>query len=325
MASQENLDTVWYAGAKAPWWAGPLSWVYAGITAIRRACYQRGIFKRIRLACPVVVIGNVTVGGTGKTPLTIALVDALRERGHRPGVVSRGYGGTEKGPMLLGAHSSPQRVGDEPALIRVHGVPVAIGRDRPAAARLLIDSGCDVVIADDGLQHYRLARDVEICVIDGIRRFGNGKLLPLGPMREPASRAQQANFRVCNGGSAQGDEVLMQLKGDALRALVDGHAQAFDEFVGQRVHAVAGIGNPQRFFDSLRDKGLQVVPHAFPDHHQYVVADLDFGDCSPVLMTEKDAIKCHAFALPHWWAVPVRAELPSSFYDEVSSMVSAAR
>ncbi|TBR39169.1 MULTISPECIES: tetraacyldisaccharide 4'-kinase [Dyella] len=319
MALAESLEKVWYEGARAPWWAWPLMWLYAAVMRLRRAFYAIGVFSRVRLACPVIVIGNVTVGGTGKTPLTIALARALQQRGFRPGVVSRGYGGTEHGPLLLDDASTPVQVGDEPALMRAHGLTVAIGRDRPAAGRRLIEAGCNVIIADDGLQHYRLARDLEICVIDGARRFGNGRLLPLGPLRESAARAAQTTFQVCNGERAGAGEVPMRLEGGTLRALVDGHVRPLEELRGHRVHAVAGIGNPQRFFDSLRARGLEVVPHPFPDHHRYVASDIDFGDCSPVLMTEKDAIKCQAFAQPHWWAAPVTAELPEAFFDDVAA------
>jgi tetraacyldisaccharide 4'-kinase len=262
---------------------------------------------------------------TGKTPLTIALAEALRRRGHRPGVVSRGYGGTERGPLLLDEQPDPRKVGDEPCLIRAAGTPVAVGRDRPAAAQLLIEAGCDVVIADDGLQHYRLRRDIEICVIDGLRRFGNGRMLPAGPLRESAARAGKADFRVCNGGAASIGEVPMQLAGGTVSAVLDGHARSLDEFRGQRVHAVAGIGHPERFFDSLRAAGIEVVPHAFPDHHAYAAEDLNFRDDDPVLMTEKDAVKCRAMALPHWWAVPVRAVLPESFLGEVGTRVERVR
>ncbi len=269
----------------------------------------------MRLPSPVVVVGNITAGGTGKTPLTLALVDALRKQGYRPGVVSRGYGGSQREPMLLGESPSPTQVGDEPCLIRASGVPVAVGRDRPAAAQLLLDAGCNVVIADDGLQHYRLARTVEICVIDGERRFGNARLLPAGPLREPLDRLEKVHFLVCNGGVPRDAEIPMRLQGGTVQALSDGHEQSIASFAGTRVHAVAAIGNPQRFFSSLVDQGLDVIPHPFPDHHAFAPDDLVFGDDLPVLMTDKDAVKCRAFAQPHWWSAPIRAELPSDFYD----------
>jgi tetraacyldisaccharide 4'-kinase len=318
MTTAERLESAWYGTARAPWWTGPLSLLYGAITALRRALYRMGILRSVRLTVPVIVIGNLSVGGTGKTPLTIALAEGLRERGYTPGVVSRGYGGTQKLPLLLDASAEPSHVGDEPCLIRASGVPVAVGRDRPAAAKLLIDAGCDVVIADDGLQHYALARDLEICVIDGVRRFGNGRLLPAGPLREPMSRLQQVDYRVCNGGAVAPGDITMELHGGMARALVDDHAKPLADFAGQTVHAVAAIGNPARFFASLRAQGLRVIEHPFPDHHAFVPNDFPF-DGKPVLMTEKDAVKCRTFAQAHWWSVPVRAVLPKALFDDIAA------
>jgi tetraacyldisaccharide 4'-kinase len=311
----DTLESAWYGSGRTPWWTRPLALLYGLASAVRRALYRAGVLRSVRLGAPVIVIGNLSVGGTGKTPLTIALASALRQRGYCPGVVSRGYSGHQREPLLLDDAPDPARVGDEPCLIRASGVPVAVGRDRPAAARLLLAAGCDVVIADDGLQHYALARDVEICVIDGTRRFGNQRLLPAGPLREPISRLASVDFRVCNGGIAQAGEIPMQLRGDAAVNLRDGRAQPLLDFAGQRVHALAAIGHPQRFFASLRAVGLEVIEHAFADHHAYAPAELDFADGLPLLMTDKDAVKCRAFAQPHWWRVPVQAELPASFLD----------
>lgn len=192
------------------------------------------------------------------------------------------------------------------------------------AARLLLDAGCDVVVADDGLQHYRLARDVEICVIDGVRRFGNGRLLPAGPLREPPSRLQRVDLRVCHGGVAEAGEYPMQLRGGDVVALAGDRSQSLASFGGQRVHAVAAIGNPQRFFDSLRAAGIDVIEHAFADHHSFVPAELDFHDGLPVLMTDKDAVKCREFAQPLWWRVPVHAELSSAFFDALVQRIGAS-
>jgi tetraacyldisaccharide 4'-kinase len=319
-------EAVWY-GNTAP----PLSWrlaasLYAGITALRRRLYRAGILRTHRIDKPVVVVGNVTVGGTGKTPLTIALIEALRARGIAAGVVSRGYGGTERGPLFVDHATSAAQVGDEPLLIhrRTHA-PVAIGRDRVAAAQLLLRSAeVDVVIADDGLQHYRLGRDVEICVVDGARRFGNERLLPAGPLREPLERLERVDFRVCNGGEPQGGEIAMRLVNDGAYRVDDALFRAeIAAFAGQRVHAVAGIGNPARFFDALRAFGIEPVEHPFADHHAYTAADLAFGDDAPVLMTEKDAVKCRAFAPTHWWALPVVAQLPDAFFDALAERLKA--
>lgn len=325
MALIDTLESAWYGSGRAPWWAAPLAVLYGGAVRLRGVLYRRGWLRSMRLPVPVVVVGNLSVGGTGKTPLTIALAGALRERGCRPGVVSRGHGGSQREPLLLGDAPDPAQVGDEPCLIRASGVPVAVGRDRPAAARLLLDAGCDVVVADDGLQHYALARDVEVCVIDGVRRFGNRRLLPAGPLREPLGRLRQVDLRVCNGGTAEAGEYPMQLRGGEAVALDDGRTQALADFAGQRVHAVAAIGNPQRFFDSLRGAGIEVIEHAFADHHGFVPADLDFADGLPLLMTDKDAVKCRRFARPHWWRVPVQAQLPAAFYAALGERLDGLR
>ncbi len=321
MKLSQRLPDIWYGTEPPPFWLRALVPVYRGLRALHRAPYAWGWKQPQRLPVPVIVVGNITAGGTGKTPLVIALVEALRARGRRPGVVSRGYGGSGREPELLDASSEVARVGDEPMLIHAaSGVPVAVGRDRVAAGRLLLARhDCDVIVADDGLQHPPLFRDVEICVIDGERRFGNGLLLPAGPLRDPLSRLDSVGFRVCNGGRAGRGEVSMRLVGDTAVSLSDpARRKPLRDFVGQRVHAVAGIGNPARFFATLRDAGIDVVEHRFADHHAYSAGDLDFGDAAAVLMTAKDAIKCRAFARPADWQVPVRAELPDSFFDALN-------
>lgn len=325
MALANDLQDRWYGNRPPPWWTRPLAALYGGVTAMRRAVYRRGWLRSERLPVPVIVVGNVVAGGAGKTPLTIALVEALRARGFGPGVASRGYGGSAREPMLLDAQPDPAVVGDEPALIRMRtGAPVAIGAKRVEAARLLVSEGVDVIIADDGLQHYALARDIEICVVDGERRFGNGRLLPAGPLRESESRLRGVDFVVCNGGIARGSEVPMWLAlSDAVALAEPGMARPLATFSGQRVHAIAGLGHPNRFFESLRTNGIEVSEHPFPDHHRYVAADLDFGDGLPVLMTEKDAVKCRAFAKNGWWSVPVAAELPAAFLDAVAARLGS--
>lgn len=320
----DDLQASWYGDRPPPWWTRPLAALYGGVTGVRRTLYRAGWLRSARMPVPVIVVGNLVAGGAGKTPLTIALVRALRERGRKPGVVSRGYGGSARMPTLLQAQPDPGVVGDEPALIRTRtGSPVAVGTDRVAAAHLLLAQGVDVIVADDGLQHYALARDVEICVIDGERRFGNGHLLPAGPLREPVSRLDAIDLRVCNGGVPQAGEYAMHLVLGAAVALAEpAHEQPLTAFAGQRAHAVAGIGHPPRFFAALRDVGLDVIEHAFPDHHRYTADDLDFGDGLPVLMTEKDAVKCRGFAAANWWSVPVSAELPPAFFDAIDERLA---
>ncbi|HJR11256.1 MAG TPA: tetraacyldisaccharide 4'-kinase [Rhodanobacteraceae bacterium] len=321
MTIADDLQNRWYVDRAPPWWTRPLAASYGSVTAARRGMYRHGWLRSERLPVPVIVVGNIVAGGAGKTPLTIALVQGLRERGFRPGVVSRGYGGTARAPMLLDAQPDPAVTGDEPALIRVRtGVPVAIAAKRVLAARLLVSEAVNVIVADDGLQHYALARDVEICVIDGARRFGNGRLLPAGPLREPESRLRTVDFIVCNGGDAHNGEVPMHLAlADAVTLAEPARTSPLVAFSGTRVRAVAGIGHPARFFDALRALGIDVIAHPFPDHHRYTAVDLEFGDGLPVLMTEKDAVKCRAFAKENAWAVPVTAELPVSFFDAVAA------
>jgi tetraacyldisaccharide 4'-kinase len=325
VALADDLQDCWYGNRPPPWWTLPLAAFYGGVTAMRRAMYRHAWLRSERLPVPVIVVGNIVAGGAGKTPLTIALVQALRERGFRPGVVSRGYGGSAGAPLLLGVQPDPAVTGDEPALIKLRtGAPVAIGAKRAEAARLLLSEGTDVVIADDGLQHYALAPDIGICVIDGVRRFGNGRLLPAGPLREPESRLREVDFIVCNGGDARQDEIAMRLVLSHAVALADPSAvRPLSAFSGQRAHAAAGIGHPARFFDALRAFGIDVIGHPFPDHHRYTASDLAFGDGLPLLMTEKDGVKCRGFARAGWWSVPVTAELPADFFDAVAARLKA--
>lgn len=324
MALAKSLQQRWYEDRPPPWWTLPVEALYRAATSARRALYRCGWKRSERLPVPVIVVGNITVGGAGKTPLVIALVEALRERGFRPGVVSRGYGGNAQEPILLNDDSDPRMVGDEPALIKLRtGAPVAIGRDRPKAAGLLLEAGANVVIADDGLQHYALARDVEICVVDGVRRFGNARLLPAGPLREPVSRLQEVDCIVCNGGEPQAGELAMHLQAADVIDLRDPTSmRALNTFAGQCVHAIAGIGHPARFFAMLREHGIEVVEHPFPDHHAYSARDLAFGDSRPVLMTEKDAVKCRFHAGENMWVVPVRACLQSAFFVTISGKLA---
>ncbi|WP_024868033.1 tetraacyldisaccharide 4'-kinase [Pseudoxanthomonas suwonensis] len=312
----------WFDDVPVPLWARALAPVYARVVALRGWLYRSGLLRRRRVEAPVVVIGNLAAGGAGKTPLTIAVVQKLRDAGWRPGVASRGYGRRDQDtPAWVTASTGAAEGGDEPVLMaRRLAVPVRVDRDRHAAAKALVEAGCDIVVCDDGLQHYRLGRDLEIEVVDGARRYGNGRMLPAGPLREPAARARLCDFRVVNlghgaGGSGTGfGEWPMQLQATTAVPMAGGRSRPLASFAGLRVHAVAGIGNPQRFFEMLRGLGMGVVPHAFPDHHAYTPEDLQFGNDLPVLMTEKDAVKCAGFADGRCFMVPVEAELPAAFW-----------
>ncbi len=319
------LERRWYGGVPPGPLLRLLERLYAREVVRRRRAYVQGRRTPEQSSLPVVIVGNLTAGGAGKTPLVIALVEELRKRGWKPGVISRGYGGSGVLAARVQADSNPDAVGDEPLLIvQRTGAPVVAAARRIQAARLLEATGeVDVLIGDDGLQHYALARDLEILVIDGVRRFGNARLLPAGPLREPPERALTVDYRVANGGQAQAGEVAMQLElGDAVS--LDGRETVpLSRFVGSAVDAVAGIGYPQRFFDSLHAQGIEAVPHAFPDHHRFRAADLQFGHARALLMTEKDAVKCRGFPLKSAYFVPIEARLPAAFFDAIDACLKS--
>lgn len=295
----------------------PLAWLYGGAATLNRRLYHAGWRRSVAFSVPVIVVGNVTVGGTGKTPLVLWIVRCLQARGWRPGVVTRGYGGTaRRWPQDVRPESDPLLVGDEPVLLaRRSGGPVIADPDRPRAVRELLARGCNVVVSDDGLQHYRLRRDIEIAVIDAKRGLGNGRCLPAGPLREPAERLGQVDARVSQGG-AIADAWSMRLVPIEFRRVQPPHdAAPLTAFRGRTVHAVAGIGHPPRFFDTLRSLDIDVVEHSFPDHHRFDRADLSFADSADVIMTEKDAVKCERFAGDRWRYLAVEAEIDPAFGD----------
>jgi tetraacyldisaccharide 4'-kinase len=326
MSVQSWFNRMWYHRAAPPWWLRPLSLTYGAVAGSRRHLYAKHWRKSTRISSPVVVVGNLTVGGTGKTPLVCWLVARLIDRGFKPGVVTRGYGGSAGKVRLIDSFDDPKVVGDESILLaRRTGAPVAIGRNRPAASQLLVNAGCNVVVSDDGLQHYALARDCEIVVVDGDRRFGNGWLLPAGPLREPKARLAAADAIVVNGGRALLDGALsMRLEAKSVLSLIGGVVRALDEFAGRSVHAVAGIGNPERFFNMLRAHGIEVAGHPLPDHAHLRAADISFADERPVLMTEKDAVKCAGIAGPHHWYVPVSASFDGGESNVLLDIVTQA-
>jgi tetraacyldisaccharide 4'-kinase len=302
--------------------------IFAWCVAIRRLAYRFGMIASRRLRAAVIVVGGISVGGTGKTPLVIWLVEALRERGFNPGVVSRGYRGASRGPRAVGAGDSAAEVGDEPLLIaRRTGAPLWIGADRVAAGEALLRDApaCDVIVADDGLQHYRLCRDVEIAVIDA-PGVGNGWLLPAGPLREPLKRLHAVDAVVAAAGvwpervdrRSLARLFSMTMSGDRFYRLEDPDSTCgADELRGKRLHAVAGIGNPQRFFAHLARLGLRFERHSFSDHHRFRTGDLDFEDCDVIVMTEKDAVKCAGLARCETWVLPVDADVSPGLADFV--------
>ncbi|HTV97978.1 MAG TPA: tetraacyldisaccharide 4'-kinase [Steroidobacteraceae bacterium] len=310
MSAESWFNRVWYERTAPPWWLIPLALVYGAVSGSRRFLYAKRWRRPTRMALPVIVVGNLTVGGTGKTPLVCWLAARLAELGFKPGLVTRGYGGSSGTVRLILASDDPRVVGDEPILLaRRTQVPVAAGSDRPAAAQLLVGAGCDVIVSDDGLQHYALGRDCELVVIDGDRRFGNGWLLPAGPLRETRSRLSVADAIVVNGGRALLDGALsMRLEARNAVALSGGRLSPLHAFAGMQVHAVAGIGNPERFFNMLRAHGIEVIGHPLADHARIGPKDILFADRKPVLMTEKDAVKClNVAADERHWYVPVNA------------------
>lgn len=336
---ERALTEIWYGDRSAGLWLQPLASLYGAVTSARRGLYASGMLPSYRVGRPVIVVGNLTVGGTGKTPLVAWLAEQLTERGLKIGILSRGYGSGASGgagavPRAVEVTSDWREVGDEPLLLRQRSnCPTIVSRDRVAGARALIELGVDAVLTDDGLQHLRLARDCEIVVVDGARGFGNGRLLPAGPLRDPVSQLARANLIVLNGPpthpSLAGLAAVLEPRAVQM-TLVPGNVVPMDgrrtartlaDFRGQRVHAVAGIGNPARFFGELRSRGLDVVEHAFGDHHPFVPGDLEFGDDAPILMTEKDAVKCRAFATSRLWYVPVTARFSDTHAASVIAQV----
>lgn len=315
----------WY-GRRPIWWLLPLAAAFGVLVALRRALYRVRILRAVDVGVPVVVVGNLTAGGSGKTPVTLAVAAGLRDAGFTPGIVSRGYRARVNGVRVLRPGDSADAVGDEPALMADRGIaPVAIGADRVAAARALRAARpeVDVIVSDDGLQHYRLKRAVEIVVVDGRRGLGNGALLPAGPLREPRRRLRRADAVLCNGGRADGMASFRLVPGPVRR--LDGSGERpLAEFRGSRVHAVAGIGDPRRFFDMLARLGVFVTPHPFPDHHRYAPEEIRFDDEHPVLMTEKDAVKCFTFAHARAWYLPVDAELPPALHESIRARLRPA-
>ncbi len=323
------LQRIWWRSQPPPLLLRGLERLYAAV-ADRLAAQRQQHAER--LPVPVIVVGNIAVGGTGKTPITLAVVEMLRALGAKPGVLSRGYGGEGPFPLLVTPETQPAACGDEPALMaRRARVPLCVAPSRVAAGRTLLVAHpeVDVLVCDDGLQHYALARDLELCVIDGVRGHGNGHRLPAGPLREPPARAARCDLVLVNGAEPEpfGAAALrFDLVADEAVALTGDARRPLKAFAGREVDAIAGIGNPERFFALLRGLGIRVRPHPFADHQVFTAADLAFADHTPVVMTEKDAVKCASLVAPAGctlWQVPVTAQLSPSAHARMQESLRA--
>ena len=327
MNFDQHLQQRWYGNPGWLYLLWPLELVFRFFAALRRVLYRSKLLASWRAPVPVIVIGNITVGGTGKTPVTIAVCELLQRAGFQPGVISRGYGAQPPStPYAIDISDDASIAGDEPLLIaRRTRCPVVIAPKRAAAAQYLLNQHrCDVLICDDGLQHYALQRDIEIAVVDHARGFGNKHCLPVGPLREPQSRLNRVDVILRNGGD---DDTAFQITSDAFVQISDGQSIPPRTWCKQhpRVHAIAGIGNPQRFFATLRALGCSVIEHTFPDHHAFTADDLQFDDNLPIVMTEKDAVKCVTFASERCWFLQVRAALPESLGAAIIGKLRVAR
>lgn len=312
------LQFYWYQSSIIVWLLLPISWLYCTIVFIRKKLYQLKIKRSFGVNIPVIVIGNIVAGGSGKTPLLLSLCDYLKAQGFHPGIVSRGYGGNVTDIKQVEQHDSSELVGDEPLMIHLKtDLPVVVGKDRVAAVQYLVKNNqCDVILSDDGLQHYRMNRDFEIAVVDSERRYGNGFCLPAGPLREKISRLDNVDMVVYNGDiNVRDDEYYYQLKITELKQLFSDENRPLKWFSEIKVHAVAGIGNPSRFFTQLRMNGLNIIEHAYPDHHRFIQEDFEGWRKDCIIMTDKDAVKCQHLTLEDAWVLSVKA----TFSDELES------
>ena len=323
---QQWLENIWYNNASGRFVLMPLSALYCAVNRYQRFKYRK---PKAKLPCPVIVVGNITVGGTGKTPLTIHIVKLLQKAGYKPAIITRGYGGkASTWPQSVTPESDPQLVGDEAVLMATQTqVPVYAGANRLQSIEQLTQAhDCDVIISDDGMQHYKLPRDIQIAVIDGERQLGNGYCLPAGPLREKKERLADCDLVVQNWGGVNSkphtEQYAMHLKGDVLINLFSKEEKPLSQFAKQKAHAITGIGNPQRFFSNLEKQGLELITHSFPDHHDFIKADLDFSDSvDTIIMTEKDAVKCKAFATENHWYLPVTAKLDDAFDQRLLALL----
>ena len=324
MASPEFIEDLWYGKSPLSILLAPLGWCYQLLMTLRHLLYQSGIVPTQRLDIPVIVVGNIVVGGTGKTPLVIWLAAYLKEKGYQPGIISRGYKSKVKQwPQQVRKDSNPELVGDEPVLLaRRTKCPVAIAPNRYIAADALIEhQQVDIIISDDGLQHYALERDIEIVVIDGVRRHGNGRCLPAGPLRESVGRLKSVDMIVCNSGAVRGEFEMIYVPQQLCSVIDENKYCDIEQFHNQSIHAIAGIGNPAKFFSYLRGKGIRTIEHEFPDHYQFKAEDICFDDGFLVVMTEKDAVKCTEFASSEHWFLPINVKMANAFEHRLTVLL----
>jgi tetraacyldisaccharide 4'-kinase len=320
-----GLEKYWYRISPLHLLLWPLSLLFFALSTVRRFLYRLGVLHSDKPHVPVIIVGNISVGGTGKTPFTLWLAQQLLDAGWHPAIISRGYTKAKNKrpniPHAVAINDSPDWVGDEPLLMVQRDIcPVWIGRNRVAAGRALlrVHPECDVILSDDGLQHYRLQRDIEIVLVDGQRGFGNRLMLPAGPLREPLSRLKSVDIVVINGGPVIAGEYAMQLEGSKFYNLLNPNTSlTANAFAGQQVHAIAGIGHPERFFLHLKQLGISAQTHAFPDHHCYTEKDISFNDADAILMTEKDAVKCASFATEQCWVLRVDAQVDPALAQHI--------
>ncbi|MFC1689690.1 tetraacyldisaccharide 4'-kinase [Pseudomonadota bacterium] len=324
---ESRLNAIWYENQAAPWWLRALVPLYKAGNRLDRWWKLKHQPEDLKSVF-IIVVGNITAGGSGKTPLVIKLCQILRRAGYRPGVISRGYGRKDGSLRLVSLASDPGAVGDEPLLIAQRaGVPVIVANDRCEAARKLVQQDINVIISDDGLQHYRLPRKLEMCVVDGSRGFGNGKLIPAGPLREPLDRLGSFDQIIVNGESAALPSELpfipMTFVAGLLRSLESGQSWRLAQFGGCKANAVAGVGNPARFFNLLHHARIKTTEHIFPDHHVFSADDFKSMDPTlPILMTEKDAVKCRSLGLKNAWSLSVDAVLPWEWENDLLEKVA---
>lgn len=331
------LLSLWYDNNKKPryqkmllFFLLPFSFIYYLIITLRRQSYLRHQLGTQTFKVPIIVVGNITVGGTGKTPFVMHLVSLLRQQGYKPGIVSRGYRGRgRENHYWVNAESDPKQVGDEPVLLAQRlQCPLVVARKRPLGVEALLDTGSvNVVISDDGLQHYALGRDIEIALLDSEKPYGNGYCLPAGPLREPITRLKSVDFVMRNGEeNPELSQHAMTLKAIGLYNGADPKkSSTLDSFKGQTVHAVAGIGQPERFFTMLEKAGIEVIRHPYPDHHDFTREDIVFLDEYPVLLTEKDAVKCQGLLQFKHWVVQVEAQVDPAFDEQLLSLLQEKR